>query len=127
MDFTVIAAGVVTALVPYLAKGGEKLVDKIVDEGFEQRGKIWEMTKGLFLEDNLTLLNLFEENPNDAKTQGKLESKLEDKLQANPEIAKEFESLLKQIPAEMKTNSINIRGNENKIAQNVKDSTITIS
>lgn len=127
MDFTIIAAGVVTALVPYLAKGGEKLVDKIVDEGFEQRGKIWEMTKGLFLEDNLTLLNLFEENPNDAKTQGKLESKLEDKLQANPEIAKEFESLLKKIPAEMKTNSINIRGNENKIAQNVKDSTITIS
>ena len=125
MDFTVIAAGVVTALVPYLAKGGEKLVDKIVDEGFEQRGKIWEMTKGLFLEDNLTLLNLFEENPNDAKTQGKLESKLEDKLQANPEIAKEFESLLKQIPAEMKTNSINIQGNENKVAQDVKDSTIT--
>ncbi len=85
------------------------------------------MTKGLFLEDNLTLLNLFEENPNDAKTQGKLESKLEDKLQANPEIAKEFESLLKQIPAEMKTNSINIQGNENKVAQDIKDSTITIS
>ncbi len=127
MDFTGIAAGVITALVPYLAKGGEKLVDKMVDEGFEQRGKIWEMTKGLFLEDNLTLLNLFEENPNDAKTQGKLESKLEDKLQANPEIAKEFESLLKQIPAEMKTNSINIQGNENKVAQDVKDSTITIS
>ncbi len=127
MDFTGIAAGVITALVPYLAKGGEKLVDKMVDEGFEQRGKIWEMTKGLFLEDNLTLLNLFEENPNNAKTQGKLESKLEDKLQANPEIAKEFESLLKQIPAEMKTNSINIQGNENKVAQDVKDSTITIS
>jgi len=127
MDFTEIAAGVITALVPYLAKGGEKLVDKMVDEGFEQRGKIWEMTKGLFLEDNLTLLNLFEENPNDAKTQGKLESKLEDKLQANPEIAKEFESLLKRIPVEMKTNSINIQGNENKVAQDVKDSTITIS
>ncbi len=127
MDFTGIAAGVITALVPYLAKGGEKLVDKMVDEGFEQRGKIWEMTKGLFLEDNLTLLNLFEEHPNDAKTQGKLESKLEDKLQANPEIAKEFESLLKQIPAEMKTNSMNIQGNANKVAQDIKDSTITIS
>ena len=127
MVFETIAAGVITALVPYLAKGGEKLVDKIVDEGFEQRGKLWEMTKGLFLEDNLTLLNLFEENPNDAKTQGKLESKLEDKLQANPEIAKEFESLLKQIPAEIKTNSINIQGNKNKVAQDVKNSTITIS
>ncbi|MBA3694000.1 MAG: hypothetical protein H0W77_11285 [Acidobacteria bacterium] len=127
MDFTGIAAGVITALVPYLAKGGEKLVDKMVDEGFEQRGKIWEKTKGLFLDDNLTLLNLFEENPNDAKTQGKLESKLEDKLQANLEIAKEFESLLKQIPAEMKTNSMNIQGNANKVAQDIKDSTITIS
>lgn len=127
MDFTMIASGVITALIPYLKKGGEKLVDKAVDEGFAQRGKIWEMTKGLFLEDNLTLLNLFEENPDDAKTQGKLESKLEDKLQAKPEIAREFESILKQIPGEMKTNSVNITGDNNKVAQDIKDSTITIS
>ncbi len=127
MDFTAIAAGIITALVPYLAKGGEKLVDKVVDEGFAQRGKIWEMTKGLFLEDNLTSLNLFEENPTDPKNQNKLESKLEDKLEANPEIAKEFETLLKQIPAEIKSNSINIQGDNNKVAQDIKDSTITIS
>lgn len=127
MDFTMIAAGVITALVPYLAKGGEKLAEKIAEEGFEQRGKIWDMTKSLFLEDNLTLLNLFEQNPADAKTQGRLEIRLEDKLQANPEIAKEFETLLKQLPAEKKTNSVNIQGNENKVVQDVKDSTITIS
>jgi hypothetical protein len=127
MDFTMIAAGVVTALVPYLAKGGEKLAEKAAEEGFAQRGKLWEMTKGLFLEDNLTSLNLFETNPTDAKTQNKLESKLEDKLEANPEIAREFESMLKQIPAEIKTNTINIQGDNNKIAQDIKDSTITIS
>jgi hypothetical protein len=127
MDFTAIATGIITALVPYLAKGGEKLVDKVVDEGFQQRSKIWEMTKDLFLEDNLTLLNLFEQNPDDARTQGKLESKLEDKLQANPEIAKQFESLLKQIPAEIKTNSVNIQGDNNKVAQDIKDSTVTIN
>jgi hypothetical protein len=127
MDFTMIAAGIITALVPYLAKGGEKLVEKVVDEGFEQRSKIWEMTKGLFLEDNLTSLNLFEENPTDTKLQNKLESKLEDKLAANPEIAKEFEALLKQIPAETKTNSINVQGDNNKVAQDIKDSTITIN
>lgn len=127
MDFTVIAAGIITALVPYLAKGGEKLVDKMVDEGFEQRGKIWEMTKGLFQEDELTLLNLFEENPNDAKIQGKIEMKLEDKLKANPKIAEKLDSLVKQIPAEIKTNLINIQGNENDALQDIKGSTITIN
>lgn len=127
MDFTAIAAGVVTALVPYLAKGGEKLVDKVVDGGFEQRSKLWEMAKDLFQEDELTLLNLFEENPNDAKIQGKLEGKLEDKLKANPEMAGKLDSLVKQIPAEIKTNSINIQGDNNKTAQDIKDSTITIN
>jgi hypothetical protein len=126
MDFTAIAAGIITSLVPYLAKGGEKLLDKVVDEGFEQRGKIWEMTKGLFLEDNLTLLNLFEEKPEDAKTQGMFELRLGDKLKDNPEIAETLDLMLKQIPAEIKTNSINIQGNKNKVVQDVKDSTITI-
>lgn len=126
MDFTAIAAGVITALVPYLAKGGEKLAEKIVEEGFEQRGRIWERAKGLFHGDELTLLNLFEENPDDAGTQGKLENKLEHKLQANPDIAREFEALLKQIPAEVKINTINIHANDAKVVQDVKDSTITI-
>jgi hypothetical protein len=127
MDFTMIAAGVVTALVPYLAKGGEKLVEKVVEEGFEQRSKIWETTKGLFQPDELTLLNLFEQNPNDAKIQGKIEGKLEDKLKANPEIAEKLDLMVKQIPAEIKTNSVNIQGDNNKVAQDIKDSTITIS
>ena len=127
MDFTAIAAGIITALIPYLVKGGEKIAEKVAEEGFEQRGKIWEMTKGLFRPNELTALNLFEENPTDAKNQNKLESKLEDKLEANPEIAKEFEALLKQIPAEIKTNVVNIHGNENKVVQDVKDSTITIN
>jgi len=127
MDFTAIAAGIVTAIVPYLAKGVEKLVDKTVDEGFEQRGKIWEMAKGLFQEDELTLLNLFEENPSDAKIQGKIEGKLEDKLKANPEIAEKLDSLVKQIPAETVTNSVIIQGNNNKVAKDIKDSTVTIS
>jgi hypothetical protein len=127
MDITTIAAAMISTLVPYLVKGGEKLAEKITEEGFEQRDKIWNLTKRLFPEDELTLLNLFAENPTDAKTQGKIEGKLEDKLQANPEIAQELTSLLKQIPAEMKTNSINIQGNYNQVIQDIRDSTITIN
>jgi hypothetical protein len=127
MDFATIAAGIVTAIVPYLAKKVDKLIDKTVDEGFEQRGKIWETAKGLFQEDDLTLLNLFEENPSDAKTQGKIEVKLEDKLRANPDAARELDDLLKDLPAETATNSVNIRGDQNKVAQGNSNSTITIS
>ena len=72
MDFTTIAATTIATLVPYLVKGGEKLIDKITDDAIDHRGKLWELTKGLFVEDELTLLNLFKGNPDDAKTQGKL-------------------------------------------------------
>jgi hypothetical protein len=127
MDFITLATGIITALVPYLAKGGEKLAEKIAEEGFEQRSKIWEMAKGLFQEDELTLLNLFEQNPTDERIQGKLEGKLEDKLKANPKIARELDALVKQIPAEIKTNTINITGDNNKTVQDVEGSTITIN
>ena len=127
MDFAMIATGIVTALVPYLAKGGEKLAEKLAEHGFEQRAKIWETAKGLFQEDELTLLNLFAENPNDERTQGKIEMKLEDKLKANPKIAEELDALVKQIPAEIKTNTINIQGDNNKTVQDVEGSTITIN
>lgn len=127
MDIATIAAIAVTTLVPYLVKGGEKLAEKIAEEGFEQRSKVWNVAKGLFREDELTLLNLFVENPTDAKIQGKIEMKLEDKLKANPEVAEKLDSLLKQIPASMRINTIEIRGDYNNVVQNIKDSTITIN
>lgn len=126
---TALATAAVTELVPYvLAKGGEKLIEKAAEEGFEQRGKIWQLVKGLFLEDELTLLNLFEENPEDAKTQGKLEGKIEDRLKQNPEVAAQIEKLLKNIPnTQNKQNTITQSGNDNIAAQDINDSSINIT
>lgn len=97
MDIATLAPLVVSAVVPLLKKGAEKLAEKTAEEGFEQRGKIWNLVKGMFTEDDLTLLNLFERNPEDGKTQGKLEGKLEDRLKSNPEIAEQLDQLLKEI------------------------------
>lgn len=123
---------VVSAVVPYLAKGADKLLNKAVDEaveeGFEHRGKIWETVKGLFIEDELTLLNLFEQNPEDAKTQGKLEGKLEDRLKSNPAVAAQLEELLKQIPAsQTKQNTQTITGDGNIAVQDTNNSNIHIN
>ena len=129
MIVSAIAAAAVTELVPYvLTKGGDKLIEKVAEEGFEQRGKIWQLVKGLFVEDELTLLNLFEENPNDAKLQGKLEGKLEDRLKQNPDIAKQMENLLKQIPnVQNKQNTIKQSGDDNIAVQDINDSSIKIN
>ncbi|HEX8735281.1 MAG TPA: hypothetical protein VF721_08175 [Pyrinomonadaceae bacterium] len=127
MPIETLVPAVVAAVVPYLAKGAEKLVDKSVDAGFEQRGKIWQLVKGLFVEDDLTLLNL-EANPEDARTQGKLEAKLEDRLEAKPEVAAQLEELLKQIPAsQIKQNTLTITGNNNVGLQDVTGSDIKIN
>lgn len=117
---------VVAALVPYLAKGAEKLVEKTAEEGFEQRGKIWQLVKGLFVEDDLTLLNL-EANPEDVRTQGKLEAKLEDRLQNNPEAVAKLEELLKQIPAasQVKRNILTVTGDGNVTLQDVSGNTFS--
>src|SRR5688572_7720914 len=112
MDLTTIAAAAGVALVPYLVKGGEKLAEKAAEEGFEQRHKIWGLVKGLFTEDDMITLNLFEQEPSDARIQGRFEMKLEDKLRENQEVAKELEQLLSAIPNVTKTNFINNSGND---------------
>lgn len=126
---TALATAAVTELVPYvLAKGADKLIEKAAEEGFEQRGKIWQLVKSLFIEDELTLLNLFEQNPEDVRTQAKLELRLEDQLKQNPNIAKQLEEFLKQIPqSQQKQNTITQSGNDNIANQDVTNSSININ
>lgn len=107
MDISTLAPLAVSALVPLLKKGAEKLTEKAAEEGFEQRGKIWSLVKGMFAEDDLTLLNLFEQNPEDAKIQGKLEGKLEERLKTNPDIARQLEELVKAVNQTTNNNSVN--------------------
>jgi predicted nuclease with TOPRIM domain len=109
---------VVGALVPFFKRSFDKIADKSADEIFEQRGKIWDAVKGVFVEDDLTLLRLFEENPDDPKTQGKLEGKLEERLKTNPEAAVKLEELvakLKEMSSEITNEQIEDSTIENEM------------
>jgi flavodoxin len=113
-----IASGVVSALAPFFKKGGEKIADKIAEEGFDQRGKIWETVKGVFLGDDLTTLHLLEKYPENNDIQNEVKTKLEEKLTTKPAIAKELEEMLKALPvSQIKHNTINITGDGNNAVQ----------
>lgn len=123
-----IASTAVSALVPLLNKGAENLVEKGTEEAYAKRAEIWNKVKGLFAEDDLTTLNLFENDPENAATQGELRGELKHLLKANPGIAEELDELLKQLPkADAKTNAINVEGNDNNVFQDVSGSNITIN
>lgn len=123
-----IASTAVGALVPLLNKGAEKLVEKGTEEAYAKRAEIWNKVKGLFAEDDLTTLNLFENDPENAATQGELRGELKHLLKANPEITEQLDELLKQLPkADAKNNAINVEGNDNNVFQDVSGSNITIN
>ncbi|MCD9187296.1 MAG: hypothetical protein LUM44_12750 [Pyrinomonadaceae bacterium] len=122
-----IASAAVGALVPLLSKGAEKLVEKGTEEAYTKRAEIWNKVKGLFAEDDLTTLNLFENDPENAATQGELRGELKHLLKANPEIAEQLDELLKQLPKEnAKNNTLYIKGNNINAFQDISDSKITI-
>jgi hypothetical protein len=121
-----IASAAVTALVPYFKKGAEKFADKSTEVLFDKRAEIWGKVKGLF-DDDLVTLDLFKENPEDAKTQGKFEGKLEEKLKNDEETTNELDALLKELPAlQVKQNTIDIKGDNNIAIQDVSGSRINI-
>ena len=128
MDISTLAPLVVSALVPLLQKGAEKITEKAAEEGFAQRGKIWNLVKGMFAEDELTLLNLFEQNPENVETQAELRGELKHLLKANPDIAGQIDELIKQIPQSPgKQNTINQSGSNNTAIQDVSSSTVNIN
>lgn len=126
MDIGAIASAAIPAIVPFLIKGGEKISEKIAEEGFEERGKIWQIVKRLFGDDELVHLNLFADNPNDGRLQGKIEGKLEEKLKHDVSIAAEIARLLERIPSHETSQSISVTGDGNKVVQDVSNSTINI-
>ncbi len=125
MDLTAMAATAVTALVPYLAKGGEKLVEQVSDEVFAKRGEIWRTVKSLFIGDELVTLNLLEKYPTNEDMQKEVAGKLEERLKEKPEVAKQLEELLKQIPAsQIKQNTLIQSGDDNIANQDIANSSI---
>jgi hypothetical protein len=107
-------------------------VTALTTKAFEEIGKesgttVLSLIKGLFTPDELTMLNLSAEALQDPKAQGKLEGKLEERLAAHPDIAKQLEALLAQLPkSEGKTNTITQTGSNNVAAQDIHGSTINI-
>ena len=122
MAIEVLAASLVTALA---TKAFEKAGEKVGEES----GTIaLSLIKGLFAPDELITLNLSADALQDPKAQGKLEAKLEDRLTAHPDIAKQLEALLAQLPkGEGKTNTLTQTGNDNIGLQDLQGSTIHIT
>lgn len=128
MDFTAIAAATVGALVPYLVKGGEKLTEKVVEEGFEQRSQIWESVKSLFIGNDLITLGLMEKYPDNEDINNEVKVRLADRLKENPDVARRLEELLKQIPAsQIKQNTMTQIGHDNIGLQDISGSDIKIN
>lgn len=128
MDFTAIAAATVGALVPYLVKGGEKLTEKVVEEGFEQRSQIWESVKSLFIGDDLITLGLMEKYPDNEDINNEVKVRLADRLKENPDVARRLEELLKQIPAsQIKQNTMTQIGSGHIGVQDVTGNDIKIN
>lgn len=132
MDIPTIAAATVTALIPFLQKGGEKLAEKIgektAEEGFQQRKAIWETVKNLFIGDEITTLNLLAENPNDVEKQAEFKGELKYLLKNNPDIARQLEEMIKPIfSSHGKENIMSLNGNDNISIQDTKDSVIHIN
>jgi hypothetical protein len=122
MAIEILVPMIVSALVPYFAKAAEKIVDKSAEEIFAQRGQIWNSVKGLFVEDEMTTLNLFAENPEDAKIQGKLEGKLEERLKDSPETVKDLEALLAKLEKSVSTRITNERIQNTDLSNKLKRS-----
>jgi hypothetical protein len=108
MDFATIAAGIYTIVSPFVVKGLEKIVDEAAKEGYTERKAIWDKVKGLFAQDELTLLNLFKEAETDVKAQGKLEGKIETHLEFNHATAKELETLVNTVKEIEKKNALTV-------------------
>ncbi|MBL8206386.1 MAG: hypothetical protein JNM09_19265 [Blastocatellia bacterium] len=115
-----------TSLVTTLAtKAFEKAGEEV---GKESGTTALSLIKGLFTPDELITLNLSAEALQDPKAQGKIEGKLEERLAAHPDIAKQLEALLANLPkAEGKANTLTQIGNSNVGVQDVTGSTINIT
>lgn len=128
MDYASIATLTITALSPFVKKGVEKIVEKSAENAFTERQAIWDKVKNIFKQDDLTMLNLLQDAELSDNAKGRLEGKLETYLEANPEIAKELEELIKKLPAPgARQFTLTQEGNENIGIQGIEGSKIIIN
>jgi hypothetical protein len=125
MVIETITGGIITALA---TKAAEKLGEKSVETAFENRSAILEKVRNLLVGEELTVLNLLEEAPENEFLQEKLTETLKPKLEANPETAAELEKLVQPfLTVTNKQNTLTQTGNNNIGIQDVSGSDIKIS
>lgn len=118
MEPATIAIAVVSFIALEIAAGGLKEIGKDI------YGKVKESLKP----EEITTLNLLEKYPESNELKGEVAEVLTKQLEAKPELAKELDELLKQIPAgQIKQNTIDINGDNNIAIQDISGSNIKIN
>lgn len=108
------------------------LVTALATKAFEKLGEntaesVWNKVKDLMQGEELITLNLLEKYPDNEDLQNEVVEKLQPHLEENPEIAKELEKLLNQIPSiQIKQNTVSQSGDSNIAIQDTSESKITI-
>lgn len=110
MDFAIIASAAISAITPFLVKGGEE-----ISKG---AGKdLWELIKKPFKSDkDKAIISEFEKMPDNSKVQGRVEVKLSDLLEADEETAEHISALLPMAQEEAKRVTILIQDSKNVVA-----------
>src|SRR5262245_19121326 len=95
MPIGTIVAGVIGALA---MNGAEKLTEKSAETAFDNCSNLLETVRGLFVGEELTMLNLLERYPTNLDLQKEVAEKLTQRLESNPAVAGELEELLGTMP-----------------------------
>ena len=89
---------------------------------------IWEWMRPIFLKDDEKLVKKVEESDEPEKYLGALELAIENKAENDADFAKKLAELVKSAGSEgVSSNSITVRGNNNQIFQDIKDSEINVT
>lgn len=124
MELALLATSLISTVGPWLLEKAGGLADKAIEEGWEQRGTIWEKIKSLFTGDEGTAISKLEESPDSALNQKKAADELLAKLKESPAAAEDLEKMFKALPQQVKNNVQTITGNNNVAMQDVQGSQI---
>lgn len=116
-----IACETVTTITPFLLSGTKAMVNAAAAD-------LWKSIKSVFKKNNQeNLLEMFEKNPKDEKTIGKIEYILENELRQNRDLLSTFTELIKSVQASREyKNYVRQKGNDNISISETTNSNVNI-
>ena len=115
MEPTTIAIAAVAYIALQIAEGGLKEIGKDI------YGKV----KASLQPEEIIALNLLEKYPKSEEIKIEVAQTLAKRLAEQPSLAGELEELLNKLPApQVKQNTIDVKGNNNQVYQDISNSTI---